>query len=135
VLVTGYPDITRDQDGNVAAIVGPDHFTLISQADAEVAAQKIIPALNAAVAAAANTYDWTLVRGINADFLKHGYPSTAPWIVTLGQSVDMEGNQDGTFHPNAVGHQDIAVHLLDTYLGLLGKAEAKFRRGRPGRKA
>jgi hypothetical protein len=135
VLVTGYPDITRDQDGNVAAIVGPDHVTLINQADAEVASQKIIPALNAAIAAAANTYDWTLVRGINADFLKHGYPSTTPWVVTLDQSVDREGNQDGIFHPNAAGQNDIAVHLLDTYLGLLGKAKAKFRRGRPGHTA
>jgi GDSL-like Lipase/Acylhydrolase family len=135
VLVTGYPDITRDQNGNVAAIVGPDNFTLINQADAEVASRQIIPPLNAGVAAAANTYDWTLVRGINADFLRHGYPSTNPWIVTLGQSVDVERNQDGTLHPNAAGHKDIAVHLLDTYLGLLGKAKTKIQRDRKGHKA
>jgi hypothetical protein len=134
VLLTGYPDITRDQNGKVAAIISPGGITLISQPDAQIASQQIIPPLNAAVAAAATAYNWTLVRGINADFLKHGYPSTTPWIVTLDQSFNIESNQDGTFHPNAVGQQDIAVHLLDTYLGLLGKAKAKLRRGGPGRK-
>ena len=134
-MITGYPDITRDQDGNVAAFLGTLGVTLISEGNAAFASQKIIPALDAAVAAAATAYDWTLVRGIKADFLKHGYPSTTSWIRTLGQSLEMQGDVDGTFHPNAVGHQDIAVHLLDTYLGLLGKARAKFRRGGPGRKA
>ena len=98
-----------------------------------MASQTIIPGVNAAVTAAANTYGWTLVRGISADFLRHGYPSTTPWIVTLEQSVNMESNQDGTFHPNAVGHQDIAVRLLDTYLGLLGTPT--FGQGRLGRNA
>jgi hypothetical protein len=135
VLVTGYPDITRNQDGKVAAFPLPDGFTLISQADAAFASQKIIAPLDAAIAAAANAYDWTLVKGISADFLRHGYPSNNSWIRTLGDSVDMQGNEDGTFHPNAAGHNDIAVHLLDTYLGLLGKAKAKVRRGRPGHKA
>jgi hypothetical protein len=131
VLVTGYPDITRDQDGNVAAFLGPFGFTLISQGNAAFASQMIIPALDAAIAAAANAYDWTLVKGINADFFRHGYPSNNSWIRTLGDSLEMQGNIDGTFHPNATGQNDIAVRLFDTYLGLLGKAKAKFRRGGP----
>jgi lysophospholipase L1-like esterase len=135
VMVTGYPDITRNQHGKVAAILGPGDVTLISKEDAAFASHKIITALDAAVAAAAKTYHWTLVQGINADFLTHGYPSTTPWIRTLGESLETQGDDDGTFHPNAAGHLDIAEHLLDTYMGLSGKAKAKFRRGRPGRKA
>ena len=63
VLVTDYPDITRDQNGNVAAILGPLDYTLISKRDARFASTKIIPALDQAVAAAANRYKWTLSRG------------------------------------------------------------------------
>jgi lysophospholipase L1-like esterase len=117
VLMTGYPDITRNQNGKVAAILWGD-VTLISKHDAQFASQKIIPPLNAAIAAAARTYNWSLVGGINSNFFTHGYPSTTPWIRTLGESLEIQGDQDGTFHPNALGHQDIARHLLATYLKL-----------------
>jgi len=122
VLVTGYPDITRNQNGKVAEIYGPLDIPLISKADAQFASQKIIPPLNAVIASAASKYHWTLVTGISADFLTHGYPSTTPWIRTLGQSLEMQGNDDGAFHPNAAGHLDIAKHFLSTYLSLLGRS-------------
>jgi lysophospholipase L1-like esterase len=122
VLITGYPDLTRDQDGRVAAINGPGDITLISRQDARLASEAIIPALDAAIARAAKRYHWTLVAGISADFRTHGYPSTTPWIRTLGQSLQMQGNVDGTFHPNAAGHGDIALHLMETYLGAMGVA-------------
>jgi lysophospholipase L1-like esterase len=117
VLVTDYPDLTRNQDGHVAEFLGPGDLPLISKADAELASEKIIPALDAAIATAAEKYHWTAVQGISADFRTHGYPSTTPWIRTLGESILMQGNEDGTFHPNAAGHLDIAEHLLETYLG------------------
>ena len=82
VLVTGYPDITRNQDGKVAAILGPLDVTLIDRRDALLASQQIIPPLDAVIATAAKTYNWTLVQGISNDFLTHGYPSTSPWIIT-----------------------------------------------------
>jgi lysophospholipase L1-like esterase len=117
VLVTGYPDLTRNQQGKVAAFLGPGDLPLISRGNALLASQKIIPALDGAIAAAARKYRWTLVQGTSAEFRTHGYPSTVPWIRTLGQSLLMQGDDDGTFHPNADGHQDIAMHLLETYLG------------------
>jgi hypothetical protein len=115
VLVTDYPDLTRNQDGKVAEFLGPGDLPLISKADARLASEKIIPALDVAIATAAEKYHWTLVQGISADFRTHGYPSTTPWIRTLGESILMQGNEDGTFHPNAAGHFDIAEHLLATY--------------------
>ena len=122
VLMTDYPDLSRNQDGKVAAILGPGDVTLISKRDAQLASQKIIPPLDAAIAQAARKYHWTLVQGIDADFLTHGYPSTTPWIRTLGQSLEMEGSVDGTFHPNAAGQQDIARRLLATYLATATEA-------------
>jgi hypothetical protein len=120
VLMTGYPDITRNQNGEVATILWGD-VTLISRHDAKVASAQIIPPLDAVISNAAKTYNWSLVSGINADFFTHGYPSTTPWIRTLGESLEMQGDQDGTFHPNALGHLDFAKHFLATYLAKLGR--------------
>jgi lysophospholipase L1-like esterase len=120
VLVTDYPDLTRNQNGKVAAFLGPGDLPLISRANAMLASQRIIPQLDAAIATAAKTYQWTLVQGVSADFHTHGYPSTTPWIRTLGQSLLMQGDEDGTFHPNAAGQMDIAAHLLETDLGTTG---------------
>jgi lysophospholipase L1-like esterase len=127
VLMTGYPDLTRDQRGKVATILGPGDITLISKKNARLASRKIIPALDAAVARAAKAGHWTLVRGISADFRTHGYPSTTPWIRTLGQSLEMQGDVDGTFHPNAAGHQDIAAHFQATYPGTIGGAGGRSK--------
>lgn len=130
VLVTGYPDLTRNQRGRVAAILGPGGFTLISKTDAKFASRRIIRPLDAAIARAARAYHWTLVSAISADFRTHGYPSTTPWIRTLGQSLEMQGSVDGTFHPNAAGHQDIGGRLLEAYLGMTAEPTPRPRRHR-----
>ncbi len=127
VLVTGYPDITRNQHGQVAAILGPLDVTLIDRKDALLASQQIIPPLDTVIATAAKTYNWTLVQGISNDFLTHGFPSTSPWIISLGQSLATQGGDTGTFHPNAAGQLDIAEHLLDTYLANLGEPVKPLR--------
>jgi lysophospholipase L1-like esterase len=133
VLVTDYPDLTRNQRGKVAAFLGPGDLPLISRSDALMASQQIIPALDAAIATAAKKYDWSLVQGVSADFRTHGYPSTTPWIRTLGQSLLMQGDEDGTFHPNAAGHQDIALHLMETYMGTTAGAAKTTLARRGGR--
>jgi hypothetical protein len=124
VLMTGYPDLTLNQHGKVAAIVGGG-VTIVSKAGARFASAKIIAPLNATVAAAAKTYSWTLVTKIPSDFRTHGYPSTTPWIRTLDQSYEMQGNYDGVFHPNMPGHLDIAKNFLVTYLSLTRKLKRK----------
>jgi hypothetical protein len=130
VLVTGYPDLTRNQNGKVAAFPWIPDIPLISKANAQLVSSRIIPPLDATIAAAAKTYNWTLVQGISADFKTHGYPSTSSWIRSLGESIEMQGNYDGTFHPNAAGHQDIASHFLATYLSGLGRRRRLLARSR-----
>ena len=122
VMITEYPDITRNQQGNVAEIVGPLDIPLIGQADAQFASTSIIAPLDAAVSAAARANHWTCVAGISAAFQTHGYPSTDSWVRQLGDSLAMQGNADGTFHPNAAGHLAIAQRLLATYRGAIGKS-------------
>ena len=123
VLITEYPDLTRDQNGNVAAIPGPDgSFILISQADAQFASKSIILPLDAAASTAARANHWTYVTGISAAFRTHGYPSTASWIRHIDDSIAMQGDVDGTFHPTALGHQAIARRLLAIYQGAGAKS-------------
>jgi lysophospholipase L1-like esterase len=134
VMITPYPDITRDQNGKVAEIKGPFNVTLVSKTNAEFASSQLIAPLDAAVAQAAARYHWTLVAGFLADFLTHGYPSTDSWIRSVGESLEMQGNLDGTFHPNAAGHRDIAKYLMAAYLADLSWAAHSLpeRTGRGG---
>jgi lysophospholipase L1-like esterase len=116
VVVTDYPDLTRDQTGAVAAIPGPLGTTLISLADAEFASKDILAPLDAAIAAAAKANHWTLAS-VTAAFADHGYPSTTTFIRQLGESLELEGSLDGTFHPNALGEAAIAAQILKVYDG------------------
>ncbi len=116
VLVTDYPNQFLNQDGVVSSIPGPFGTTLISTSDAQFATQAITIPLNNAIAAAATKFKWTFVD-LLPSFSTHGYPSTDTWIRQLDQSLDMEGNVDGVFHPNAMGQQAIAQLLLPAYDG------------------
>ena len=116
VMVTDYPDQTRNQDGVVSSIPGPLGTTLISTSDAQFASQTITSPLNNAIAAAAQAHHWTFVD-LYGPFSTHGYPSTDTWIRQLDQSLEIEGSVDGLFHPNAIGEQAIAQVLLATYPG------------------
>ena len=114
VLVTDYPNQTLNQNGVVSSIPGPRGTTLISTSDAQFLSNTIAIPLNHAIAAAAKANHWTFVD-ILAAFSTHGYSSTDTWIRQLDQSLEMEGNTDGFFHPNALGEQAIAQLLLAAY--------------------
>jgi hypothetical protein len=113
VLITGYPDLTRNSRGKVAPIVFLG-FDIISAQDAKFAANSIIAPLDQAVETAARANDWTYVN-YSADFRTHGYPSSNSWIRDLNDSEEIEDSFDGAFHPNAAGHRDIAKRLFQAY--------------------
>ena len=113
VLITDYPDLTRNQRGKISPFVSLG-AEFISAADARFALMNIINPLNQAVQTAANTNGWTDVN-YSPDFHTHGYPSTNSWIRDVTDSIYIEGNDDGAFHPNAAGQLDIARRLLQAY--------------------
>ena len=121
VLMTGYPDLTHNQLGQVAALPLGLGINLVSLADAQFASSQLIAPLNSVIATAASHYGWDLITKIYADFNTHGYPSTSSWIRTLGQSIAIQGNQDGTFHPNALGHLDFAADFLAAFQAFVTK--------------
>jgi len=114
VLVTDYPDQTRNQNGVVSSIPGSLGTTLISTSDAQFLSKTITIPLNNAISAAAKANHWTFVD-ILAAFSTHGYSSTDTWIRQLDESLEIEGSVDGFFHPNAIGEQAIAQQLLAAY--------------------
>ena len=114
VLITPYPDITRNAQGKTAAINAGD-VNIISAADAAFALKSIINPLDQAIQTAATANGWTYVNGLSTAFETHGYPSSDSWIRYTGQSLKIEDSADGAFHPNAAGHRAIGQLLLAAY--------------------
>ena len=87
VLVTDYPDMTRNQarEGRRLPRAGRRHAD--QPGECELASQQIIPPLDAAIATAAKTYNWTLVQG---DLRRLPHPRLSldhPLDPQLGQSL------------------------------------------------
>lgn len=91
---------------------------------------RIIRPLNNTVAAAAQQQGWTCIRGIADAFAGHGYAATEHWFRRMSEARDTQGvnglNLDftlfgknyqikqstGGFHPNDLGHKEIAEKML-----------------------
>jgi hypothetical protein len=73
----------------------------------------VVP-LNAAIQAAATTWNFHYVGGIAADFYRHGLCATNSWIVSPTESIGRQGNLFGSWHANLAGQQDIANRLLSS---------------------
>jgi lysophospholipase L1-like esterase len=114
VLITPYPDLTRNAQGQIAPI-NAGGINIISAADSAFGLKSIIDPLDQAVQTAATANGWTYVNGLSAAFQTHGYPSTASWIRFTGESLKIEDSPDGAFHPNAAGHKAIGQQLLAAY--------------------
>ena len=61
--------------------------------------------LNDTVEQQAATLGWTFIDGIEESFRLHGYCSTSPWMVRLGESFARQMDHMGTAHPNVKGHE------------------------------
>ncbi|WP_406698429.1 SGNH/GDSL hydrolase family protein [Singulisphaera sp. Ch08] len=114
VLITDYPDLTRNQKGQYAPIdlMGLD---AISKENVQFADQNIRMPLNQNVETAAAANGWTAVGSLDASFLTHGYSSTDSWFRSVGESLKYESSVIGAFHPNMKGQQAIADRLLAAY--------------------
>ena len=114
VLITEYPDLTRNQQGQFAPIKFAG-IEAISKANVQFADQNILLPLNQSIATAAGANGWTAVGDPNATFRTHGYSSTSSWFQDLGESLRYESSRIGAFHPNVKGQQAIANQLLSAY--------------------
>ena len=111
VFITEYFDSTRGDDETtcdplIELVGGAELATgegLFDRAEAEWAANNVLGHLNKAVRAAADRHGWRAIRA-PAQYRKHGYCSTKPWIVGLLESVERQKNKEGTLHSTAHGN-------------------------------
>jgi hypothetical protein len=64
------------------------------------------------VAAASRSNGWTPIE-LADEFITHGYCATTPWVERYQDSKALENTRDGTFHPNFLGHEAYARHMVD----------------------
>lgn len=121
MFITPYPNVTRDKSGNsCGASVDPKKELLgVSPAEYLWAESVVLRRLNDTIEAQAATLGWTVVAGIEEAFGPHGYCSTEPWMVRIGESFGRQMDYMGTAHPNIKGHQayrdKIYPALLDAF--------------------
>lgn len=123
VLITQYPDMTRNQKGEYAPIKLAG-LSAISKSNVEFADQKILVPLNQAISTAAATHGWTTVGNLAEPFRTHGYSSTDSWFVDVGESLKNESSLVGAFHPNLKGQRAVADAILATYQQTVGPTTA-----------
>ena len=109
VFITQYYDPLRGADGRFC----PSTVGLMSAREGAWAYNSVMRRLNVQVATAAQQWGWQLVTGAQQGFRTHGYCSASSWIVGLAQSLDTQGNERGTMHPNVAGHTFIARRVLE----------------------
>jgi hypothetical protein len=63
---------------------------------------------------------WHPVLGISDLSHDHGYCATESWFVTFDDSMAIQGDPDGTFHPNGAGHLVMADQLAGDAIPRLG---------------
>ncbi len=110
VLITQYPDPTQDARGNTCDdMVDVANLRAIRRGEAEWMIQDVLQLLNQTIAATARRHGWTLVSGAEVGFRSHGYcAEDQRWVVTLEDSRASQSDDNGTLHPNVLGHQFIA---------------------------
>jgi len=122
VFITEYPVIVRNQKKNPCdhSPKFPDLLNGISKAEAEWAERSVIRPLNDKVREAAALWGWVYVTGIADKFsgedpetIAHGYcAEDERWVRTFNDSWKIQGNQNGTAHPNQLGHSWYAKRLV-----------------------
>ncbi|MDX2020052.1 MAG: FG-GAP-like repeat-containing protein [Deltaproteobacteria bacterium] len=86
------------------------------------ARDNVVKPLNDVIRNAASANGWTHVGGIASDFAKaHGYCADDHWIVRYNESFAAQGREEGTMHPNRVGHAAIANRFLESLRRVLGQ--------------
>jgi lysophospholipase L1-like esterase len=84
----------------------------LSKRDAELV-KSLAHQLNGELANAATTYGWIFVTGVESRFQSHGYCRDGDdrWFRTCEESLIMQGDTEGTIHPNVTGHMEIGRQI------------------------
>jgi hypothetical protein len=121
VYITDYFDPTQKAAGVFCngEPVG-DPLSFISGDEAQWASQFVIAKLNANVEAAAQrnaAHGWQAVTGIAPSFIGHAYCSgNKRFVNTVDDSLLLQGDRDGSVHPNTRGYAVYRDFIANTFL-------------------
>jgi hypothetical protein len=91
------------------------HDAVISHEDL-LWAVDFIHRLNVKISNGAIVFGWNFVTGVADAFASHGYCNMDTWTVHYGQSWVNQDDQNGTLHPNNMGHNGYATQILQAML-------------------
>jgi hypothetical protein len=82
--------------------------------------REVVVPLNDAIQSAATTFGWNYVDGVlskfggdSSDHIAHGFCSgDQRWVNTFNDSWRVQGDKNGTVHPNLDGHSWYAQRLV-----------------------
>ncbi len=121
VYASEYFDPTRADNGDFCQKMVFDRPGAVNgeilYGEAWWAYHQVVTPLNNEIRAAAQRHsgkNWRFVGGVTAPFQTHGYCSGSRWINTSSDSFAQQTNQDGTMHPNRLGHDAYGTVLTAT---------------------
>ena len=123
VFITQYPDLVRDETRDLCDHSTPFTELLngISGAESEWALNAVINPLNSVIKTQATTWGWNYVDGIfskfggdSTDHVAHGFcAGDKRWVNTFNDSWRVQGDKNGTVHPNSKGQAWYRQRLVE----------------------
>jgi hypothetical protein len=114
IYLVEYPvglfDLENGQSGAGCGIFSQALDCDLTLADARLV-KEVAEKLNLKLKAEAERLGWFFVSGIAERFTGHGYCSDVSFFVKAEESLIVQGDTEGTVHPNLVGHQVIAEQI------------------------
>ncbi|VDD86885.1 unnamed protein product [Enterobius vermicularis] len=110
VIIPHYFDLSRNEKGIVDA--NCSELKQISTKNLVLAERKILKRINKLISQKAREQSWTVIDNISAIFRFRGLCSTKPLIRSTKDSLRLQGNIFGAFHPTEEAHQQIAELIL-----------------------
>uniref|UniRef100_A0A7I4YZX6 SGNH_hydro domain-containing protein n=2 Tax=Haemonchus contortus TaxID=6289 RepID=A0A7I4YZX6_HAECO len=110
VFVPQYFDFTKNQYGEVdASCIGSGEMSTSSMTFAE---RRILRRLNTLLFKKGVQHNWHVATAIPALFARRGICSSQSFIRSREESIALQGNAMGAFHPNELGHRAVAQEIL-----------------------
>ena len=124
VILSTYPNLVRDENDEPCADILPlgPYGGLFERDETTWADEKVLVNLDDLIVSKGGQLGWNVVD-MRAAFSRngngHGYcAGQSAWVRTITQSIRMQGNVKGGFHPNQFGHQAYADVYYDSANGL-----------------
>lgn len=116
IWITEYSDPSTTSDGRTCGFGGFPLEKEIAASDVTWLRQHVFIPLNEAIRSSAKSLAWGFVDDIARRYHGHGYCSSDAWFVTYRESWRVQGDLQGTLHPNRRGHE-VFGHRVAEVLG------------------